>query len=147
MANVPLFSAAPSLCLGRIGRLSRMRRPGANGSGNVTTTVERIGRGDLQRLAADHQRVGDRAADAFVVRRLERKHHIVGRERVAVGEGDVRPQLQRVAQAVGGPRPRFGEPGLDLLRDAVQANELGVRQRGDEIGRRIALTNRLKLFG
>ena len=30
---------------------------------------------------------------ALVVRRLERKQHIVGRERVAVGERDVRPQL------------------------------------------------------
>ena len=53
-------------------------------------------------LAADVHRVGQDAAALLVVRRRERKHDVVGGERVAVGEDDVRPQLERVAQAVGG---------------------------------------------
>ena len=41
--NCLASSAAPSVCFGRIGRLSRRRRPGANGSGNLTTTVRASG--------------------------------------------------------------------------------------------------------
>jgi hypothetical protein len=39
LAKVPAFSACSSLCRGKIGTLSSRRTPGANGSGNVTTTV------------------------------------------------------------------------------------------------------------
>jgi hypothetical protein len=38
-ASVPGASAAPSLCFGRIGRLSKIRTPGPNGLANVKTTV------------------------------------------------------------------------------------------------------------
>src|SRR5258708_6533465 len=39
LANVPALSAASSLCFGSTGMLSSRRMPGANGAGNVTTTV------------------------------------------------------------------------------------------------------------
>ena len=68
----------------------------------------------------------------LVVGRRQRKHHVVGGERMAVGEDDVRPQLDRVAQAIVGPRPAFREPGLDVLRRGVHANEPGLREERDE---------------
>ena len=87
--NVPALSAPSSLWRGRIGRLSSRRTPGANGAGKVMTTVCGSVARDLELLAAGLQRVGQRAAALLVVHRLERKQHIVGRERVAVGEDDV----------------------------------------------------------
>ena len=44
-------SAGSSVCLGRIGRLSSSRRPGAKRAGNVRTTVAGSGALDLERLA------------------------------------------------------------------------------------------------
>ncbi len=46
----------------------------------------------------------------------------------AVGEGDVRAELQRVAQAVGRRRPALGQPRLDVVGDPVDANEPGLRE-------------------
>ena len=71
--SVPALSAASSLCFGRMGSASSSRRPGPNADGNVTTTVRGVGRGDRERLAADEQRVGERAAGLLVVDRLERE--------------------------------------------------------------------------
>ena len=69
----PRWSGRSSLWRGRIGRLSSSRRPGPNGEGNVTTTVDASGADDLQRLAADAQRLAERAAGLLVVDRLERE--------------------------------------------------------------------------
>ena len=98
----------------------------------------RIGRAHLERLAADQQRIGERAAGSSVVDRREREQDIVGREGLAVGEGDALPQLQRVPQAVVGAGPAFGEPRLDLLRRAVDAHELRLGEQRHELGRRVA---------
>ena len=57
---------------------------------------------------------------------------------MAVREGDVGPQLQRVAQAVVGARPAFGEPRLDFLRDAVDAHQPGLREGRDQVGAGVA---------
>ena len=83
----------------------------------------RIGRRDLELLAAGLQRVGEHAAALLVVRRLERKQHIVGGERVAVGEDDVAPERERDAAAVVGGGPALGEPRLDRLGRLVDANQ------------------------
>ena len=132
--SVPALSAPPSLCRGRIGRLSRIRTPGRERRREGDDHGVRVGRRDLQLLAAGLQRIGERAAALLVVRRLERKQHIVGGERVAVGEDDVAPELQRDAAPVVGGRPAFGEPRLDFLRRVIDANELGLGEVGDQVG-------------
>ena len=138
LANVPAASAASSLCRGRIGRLSRIRSPGANGAGKATMTGARIDLGDHELPAAHFQRIGQRAAGLLVVHGLEREHHIVGGEGMAVRERDVGPQLDRVAQPVVRSRPALGEPGFDLLAHAIDANEPGLGEERDEVGARVA---------
>ena len=98
---------------------------------------ERIGGRGLQLSAAYLQRVGQRAA-FFVIDRVERKQHIVRREWVPVRKGDVRPEFQRVGQTIFGPGPAFSKPRFDVLRDVVDANELGLREVGHRVGTRIA---------
>ena len=73
-----------------------------------TPARERLGKRDYDRdtdqppatsssLAAGLERVGEVAAVLLVVGRLERKQHIVGRERLAVGKDDAVAQGERVA--------------------------------------------------
>ena len=90
-------------------------------------------------LAAHLQGIGERRCGPLVVHRLKRKHHIVGRERMAVGEGDVRPELEGDAPALVGARPTIGEVRLDRLRRLVDSHQLGLRQDRHEVGGRVGL--------
>ena len=57
---------------------------------------------------------------------------------MAVGEDDVRPQLDRVAQAIVGSRRAFGEPRLDLLRRAIHLEQAGLCEGRDYVRGSIA---------
>ncbi len=61
----------------------------------------RIARGDGEGLAADKQRVAERAAGLLVVRRLEREHDVGRGERRAVREGDARRSFRVQDNASG----------------------------------------------
>ena len=101
---MPASSAGSSRCFGRIGRLSSSRSPGANGSGKSITTVSGSVAVDRQRLARRPSARRPARCRPRVVDRLEGEHHIVGGERMAVGERDARPQPQGVAQAASSDR-------------------------------------------
>ena len=93
------------------------------------TTVCGVGRGDRERLAADEHRVAERAARLLVVDGLEREQHVGRRERRAVGELHAAAQVQRAREAVGRAGVRLGQPRLELLRGAVDADEARLRQQ------------------
>ena len=99
-----------------------------------------IGRRDAERLAAHFERVDQRTRGFRVVHRRQRERHVIGRKRLAIGERDVRTELDRVPQAVIRPRPAFSEPRLELPGDAIDADKLGLRQETDQIVGAIALT-------
>src|SRR5581483_7623675 len=90
---------------------------------------------DAERLAADTNGLADRAGGLLVVERLERKHHIVGGERVAVREGDVRSEFQGVLQTIGRARPALREPGFDVPRRPVAPHQLPHREAADQVER------------
>ncbi len=105
---------------------------------------KRIGEGNLHSVGIDGrdaepfairlERVGQATASLLVVDRLEGEDDVSRGERRAVREDDARPQLQRVAPPIVGARPAFGERRLDLLRDLVNANELGLREVRQQVG-------------
>ena len=59
-------------------------------------------------------------------------------ERLAVREHDAGSQLQRVTPPIVGARPALGERRLDLLRDLIYTNELGLREVRNQVGRGLA---------
>ena len=131
--SVPALKAASSLCFGRIGQRVEQAQSRAEDRRERDDNGARVGRRDGHRLAADKQRVAERAAGLLVVGRLEREHDVGRRERRAVGEGDAGPQFQRAGQAVGRARVRLRQPGLDLLRGAVDAEEARLGEADDEL--------------
>jgi len=68
LVSVPASKAACSLCFGKIGRLSRIRRP-VRWFGKGDDHRARVGRADLELLADGLQRVGKRARGLLVVHR------------------------------------------------------------------------------
>ena len=92
----------------------------------------RIHRPHREPLAVGLERVSQVAAGFPVVNRRERKHHIVGRERLSVGENDAVAKRQRVEAAVSRAVPAFGQPRLHFVGHLVDANEPGLRQFGHQ---------------
>jgi hypothetical protein len=95
--------------------------------------------GDLELPPLDLQRIAEGTLGAQRVHRLKREHHIVGRQRLAVREGDARMQLQRERPPVLRGTPTVRQPGLHCLRRLVDANQLGVREDGHELGAGVAV--------
>ena len=133
-----LLSAASSLCRGRIGRLSRMRRPGANGTGNVDDdgladrrrpprascrrpAASRPARCRLPSYAASNENTTSSAVNGWPSENV-----------------DVRAQLQGVHEAAGVRASSFRPATARPPGDLVDANQLGLREDGDEIGRGLA---------
>ena len=138
-ASVPSCSAGSSRWRGRMGRLSSRRRPGPNGDGKPDDHRRVVGaptpRGACRRRAATRPAGCRSSRRRPPGTRRARRPHVNG----APSE-KVTPvaQLQRVDQAVGRHRPGLGQPRLELLGGAVDADELGLRQIGDRVGDRVA---------
>ncbi len=133
---VPAPSAASSLCFGTIGRCSSSRRPGANGSGSLTVTVRSSTTATCSGLPLTCSVCADPALHRVVVGEAEGEGDVGRGERLAVGEPDAGAQRDRVGDAVGGGGPAFREPGLDFVRDAVDANEPRLGEERHDLHRR-----------
>jgi hypothetical protein len=118
-------------------------QPGAKRRRKADRDRQRVLGGDHERLAANLQAVGQHAGRLLVVDRVERKHHVGGREWCAVGELHVRPQVQPERAAVGEQLPPLRKVRLELVRHAVHVDEAAVHQvrehRGREIPRRVTV--------
>ncbi len=117
-----------------------VEQPDARAEGRREAHDHRGGvrRAHRQRLAADAHRLAENRRHLLVVDRPEREEDVGGRERRAVREGDAGAQFQRVSQAVGRRRPRFGQPRLEFLRLPVDPDELGLREGGHDLQHRVA---------
>ena len=131
--SVPAARAAPSLCFGRIDRLSRIRTPGPAGPAKVKTTV--LASGAVARIGCPPATMvpamtlftfGSRAA-------VEGEDHVGGGERRAVRPGQVGAEVERVRQAVGRGLPFFGQPGLHLEGRAVDPDQAALQELTDEV--------------
>ncbi len=71
-----------------------------------------------------HEQVALRGVNFLIQHHLECEHHIVGVERVSVGEFKVLAQFQDPVQAVGRALPGFGQRGLGLQGLAVDVNQV-----------------------
>ena len=87
------------------------------------------------RLPSDDQQIALRRRHLLVQVDLKREQHIVGVERIAIGETNAAAQRQREPAAIGRDRPRPRQGGFGLLRFAVDMNQ--VRHRApDDVPRR-----------
>ena len=139
LANVPFRSAGLEQVLRQNRKVVQQPEPRRERDGERNGECVRIERGDLQLFPPGLKRIGEAAAGLRVVHGLEREHHVVGRERVTIREGDAWPQLHRIAETIGGARPAFREPRLHFLRQAVDTYELGLGEARDEVGAGVAL--------
>ena len=88
---------------------------------------------DLDGLAVDQQARRDLALDLRVEQRLEGEDHVGRGERGPVREGHALRAASGPGQAVGRGRPVAGQPGLELAGRAVQSDQSGVGQPGDQV--------------
>ena len=113
--------------------MSISRNPGANGAGMRKTTVDASGASTFRGVAVHVGVRREHGVHPRVVERAEREEDVGGREGGAVGEGDALPQLERVDRAVGRLGPALGEPRLEGIGHAVDADERRVDQEREEL--------------
>ena len=86
-------------------------------------------------FSADEESTGQGACRPGIVEGVEGEDHIGRGEWLAIREGDIASQAERVTPAIRRHRPRLGECGLNLLRGVVQADQSRVEQlRHDQRG-------------
>ncbi len=106
-----------------------------------------IGRRHVERLAVDRERRADRALHRFVVCGPERKEHVSGCERRAVGEAGSPPQRQRIGQSVVRFGPLLCEHRLDLVGRPVDPHQARVDQERQQVGGRARARRHIAVVG
>ena len=101
----------------------------------------------VNRLAADEEQVPLRRVDRFVEIHIERKHHVICRAWMTVGEFQIRPQLDRVVEAIFRNRPRRGERRLGLERLPVDVDEIREQRIEHGVGLRVSRQNGIEGAG
>ena len=124
------------MCFGRIGRLSRRRRPGANGSGNLTTTVRASGAvtssGLPWTLSAEASRLPTPGSYAA------RNENSTSADVIGWPSENFRsgPDRDRVDLVVGRHGPALGQPRLELVGRAIDPDQPGLGEERHDVGRR-----------
>src|SRR6202034_1126340 len=87
---------------------------------------------DNDGFSADYQQVALRRVYFFVEIEVEAEDHIIGVERLTVGEAQALAEMQCVLLAVGRNAPGFREGRLGFLRGAVDVDQVG-REAADYV--------------
>src|SRR5580704_5848426 len=101
----------------------------------------------LDWLPAHHQQITLRRMNFLVEVNLERKHYIVGVERLTVRETETVPQLDGESLTIFRDAPGLCQGRLSCLRGAIDVNQICRQPADDFPRRRIGCSDRIQRFG